>query len=52
MYLEGLINFLAILTIAQDSEMNLDQSTFNEEFIDMYARWSSVMETLSDSDSE
>ena len=35
MYLEGLINFLAILTIAQDSEMNLDHSTFKEEFIDL-----------------
>ena len=51
-YLEALINFLAILTIAQDSEMNLDLSTFEEEFNDLNARWSFVMEPSSDSSSD
>ena len=42
--LDNLIDFLAVLTIAQDKEIILDRSTFGEEFADMCKMWRSVME--------
>ena len=48
--LDNLIDFLAVLTIAQDKEIILDRSTFGEEFADMCARWRYVMEQPSDSE--
>ena len=42
--LQHLVEFLALLTIAQDPEIVLDTSSFMEEFTDMTSRWRSVME--------